>query len=90
MDEYLVKMKNLVDRLKLAGSPISNLDLIIQTMNGLDSEYNPMVVKLVLPNSLLMHQHRVEIKTPAHEENVPNSPVLKMIKPLLLMVQMNI
>jgi hypothetical protein len=52
MEEYLVKMKNLADKLKLAGSPISNSDLIIQTLNGLDSEYNPMVVKLSDQTSL--------------------------------------
>nr|KYP31890.1 hypothetical protein KK1_047566 [Cajanus cajan] len=52
MEEYLAKMKNLADKLKLAGSPISNSDLIIQTLNGLDSEYNPMVVKLSDQTSL--------------------------------------
>ncbi|WVZ03181.1 hypothetical protein V8G54_023987 [Vigna mungo] len=46
MEQYLVKMKNLIDKLKLAGSPISNSNLVIQTLNGLDSDYNPMVVKL--------------------------------------------
>ncbi|GAU51268.1 hypothetical protein TSUD_412550 [Trifolium subterraneum] len=46
MEEYLIKMKNLSDKLKLAGSPISNSDLMIQTLNGLDAEYNPVVVKL--------------------------------------------
>lgn len=46
MEDYLIKMKNLADKLKLAGNPISNSDLIIQTLNGLDSEYNPIVVKL--------------------------------------------
>ncbi|PNY01489.1 copia-like polyprotein, partial [Trifolium pratense] len=46
MEEYLIKMKNLSDKLKLSGSPISNSDLMIQTLNGLDAEYNPVVVKL--------------------------------------------
>ena len=46
MHDYLSKMKNLIDKLKLAGNPILNSDLIIQTLNGLDSEYNPIVVKL--------------------------------------------
>jgi hypothetical protein len=46
MEQYLAKMKNLADKLKLAGSPISSSDLMIQTLNGLDSEYNPVVVKL--------------------------------------------
>ncbi|GAU35703.1 hypothetical protein TSUD_258780 [Trifolium subterraneum] len=46
MEQYLAKMKNLADKLKLAGSPISSSDLMIQTLNELDSEYNPVVVKL--------------------------------------------
>jgi len=46
MDQYLLKMKKFADTLKLAGSPIFNLDLMIQTLNGLDVDYNPVVVKL--------------------------------------------
>ncbi|CAJ2636423.1 unnamed protein product [Trifolium pratense] len=46
MEDYLMKMKDLADKLKMAGSPITNADLIIQTLNGLDSDYNPIVVKL--------------------------------------------
>lgn len=46
MEKYLIKMKTLADKLKLAGSPISNSDLVIQTLNGLDAQYNPVVVKL--------------------------------------------
>lgn len=41
-----MKMKDLADKLKMAGSPISNVDLVIQTLNGLDADYNPVVVKL--------------------------------------------
>ncbi|KAK7310687.1 hypothetical protein RJT34_08347 [Clitoria ternatea] len=40
------KMKTLADNLKLAGSPVSTSDLIIRTLAGLDSEYNPIVVQL--------------------------------------------
>jgi len=46
MEDYLMKMKDLADKLKMAGSPISNADLVIQTLNGLDVDYNPVVVKL--------------------------------------------
>jgi len=46
MEQYLGKMKNLVDKLKLVGSHISNSELTIQILNGLDSDYNPMVVEL--------------------------------------------
>lgn len=46
MHDYLSKMKNLADKLKLARNPILNLDIIIQTLNGLDFKYNPVMVKL--------------------------------------------
>jgi len=46
-EEYLVKMENLANKLKLAINPIFNSNLIIQTLNGLDCEYNiPIMVKL--------------------------------------------
>ena len=46
MDPYLLKMMNFAHKLKMAGSLISNSDLMIQTLNGLDADYNPVVVKL--------------------------------------------
>lgn len=46
MTEYLAKMKSISDNMLLSGSPISNSDLIIQTLTGLDSEYNPIFVQL--------------------------------------------
>jgi histone deacetylase 1/2 len=52
MEEYLTKMKKLSDKLKLAGNPISMSDLTIQTLNGLDADYNPIVVKLSDQESL--------------------------------------
>lgn len=44
--EYLAKMKSLSYNLFLAGSPISSEDLVIQTLAGLDNEYNAIVVQL--------------------------------------------
>lgn len=46
MIDYLSKMKSISDNLLLTGSPISNSDLITQTLSGLDIEYNPKVVQL--------------------------------------------
>lgn len=37
MEDYLIKMKNLADNLKLVGNPVSTSDLFIETLNGLDS-----------------------------------------------------
>nr|KYP72245.1 hypothetical protein KK1_004833 [Cajanus cajan] len=44
--EYLIKMRNLADNLKLVESPISTSDLIVQTLFGLDNGYNAIVIKL--------------------------------------------
>lgn len=69
MHDYLFKMKNLADKLKLEGNLILNSDLIIQTLNGLDFEYNPVVVKLSdqinlswidLQSQLLSFESRIE------------------------------
>lgn len=46
MTEYLAKMKSIFANLILAGSPISISDLIMQTLVGLDAEFNPIVVQL--------------------------------------------
>ncbi|KAK4283653.1 hypothetical protein QN277_000581 [Acacia crassicarpa] len=47
MEDYLNKMKNLSDELALAGSPVAIDDLILNTLNGLDTEYNLIIVKLI-------------------------------------------
>lgn len=52
MQDYLTKMKNIHDKLKIAGNLIHNSNLIIQTLNGLDFEYKPVVVKLSYQNNL--------------------------------------
>lgn len=46
MVEYLTKMKSISNNLLLVDCPISIDDLITQTLAGLDSEYNPIVVQL--------------------------------------------
>ncbi|KAI5432726.1 hypothetical protein KIW84_020142 [Lathyrus oleraceus] len=69
MEDYLIKMKNLVDKLKFAGNPILTSDLTIQTLNDLDSGYNLVVIKLsdqttlnwvYLQAQLLTFESRVE------------------------------
>ncbi|KAK4279180.1 hypothetical protein QN277_016927 [Acacia crassicarpa] len=47
MDDYSPKMKNIVDQLALADASISNDELILHTLNGLDAEYNAIVVKSI-------------------------------------------
>jgi len=48
MDQYFLKMNNFANKLKLAESSISNSDLMIQTLKGLNTNYddNLVVVKL--------------------------------------------
>ncbi|KAK4252585.1 hypothetical protein QN277_014565 [Acacia crassicarpa] len=47
MEEFLTKMKNIADHLTLAGATVSFDELIIHTLNGLNHEYNAIVVKLI-------------------------------------------
>ncbi|XP_050907340.1 uncharacterized protein LOC127120822 isoform X3 [Lathyrus oleraceus] len=68
MEEYLVKMKNLGDKLKLAGAPMSNFDLTIQTLKDLDLDYNSVVVKLSdqinLSTGPVKHEYSILDKVP--------------------------
>lgn len=69
MSDYLAKMKNISDNLLLAGCMVSSKDLITQTLAGLDSDYNPIVVQLSdkhdlswvdLQSALLTYEIRLE------------------------------
>ncbi|KAK4285326.1 hypothetical protein QN277_002037 [Acacia crassicarpa] len=46
MRDYLSKVKSISDNLNLAGSPLSLIDLVTQTLAGLDTEYTQIVVIL--------------------------------------------
>ncbi|KAK4280892.1 hypothetical protein QN277_012451 [Acacia crassicarpa] len=52
MEEYITRMKGFADELALPGSPIAMDDLVLHTLNGLDGEYNAIVVKLIDKTSL--------------------------------------
>lgn len=43
MEEYLNKIKSIFDCLALAESPVSQSDLILQTLSGLNAEYTPII-----------------------------------------------
>ncbi|KAK9110858.1 hypothetical protein Sjap_018918 [Stephania japonica] len=43
MSEYLLKMKEMADFLATAGSPVSDDDLVSNTLTGLDGEYLPII-----------------------------------------------
>ncbi|KAK4253216.1 hypothetical protein QN277_010546 [Acacia crassicarpa] len=46
-EDYLSKIKKFSDELALASSSVATDDFILHTLNGLDFEYNAIVVKLV-------------------------------------------
>ncbi|KAI5440088.1 hypothetical protein KIW84_025444 [Lathyrus oleraceus] len=77
MEEYLVKMKNLGDKLKLAGAPMSNFDLTIQTLKDLDLDYNSVVVKLSdqinLSTGPVKHEYSILDKVPVPGTHTPGS-----------------
>lgn len=50
MEDYLGRMKNIADQLALAGAAISTEELVMHTLNGLDADYNAIVVKLIDQN----------------------------------------
>nr|KYP38146.1 hypothetical protein KK1_040630 [Cajanus cajan] len=60
-EEYLTKMKEIADNLALAGSSVSIMDLITQTLAGLDNEYNPIVVKLSNKENLTWVEMQAQI-----------------------------
>lgn len=47
MEDYLSILNSIVDNLLLAGCPVSTSDLMTQALDGLDVEYNPIVVQLI-------------------------------------------
>ncbi|KAK4258297.1 hypothetical protein QN277_007758 [Acacia crassicarpa] len=46
MNDYLMMMKTTGDHLALVGAPMSTDELVLHTLNGLDVDYNHIVVKL--------------------------------------------
>lgn len=59
MEEYLNKMKQPADNLKLAGSPPSLSDLFSQILADLDSEYTPIVITLLDKQELTWIQFKL-------------------------------
>ncbi|KAK4285251.1 hypothetical protein QN277_001978 [Acacia crassicarpa] len=47
MEKFLNNMKTISDQLAFAGAPLPHDELVFHTLNGLDAEYNAIVVKLL-------------------------------------------
>ncbi|KAJ4711692.1 Retrovirus-related Pol polyprotein from transposon TNT 1-94 [Melia azedarach] len=70
MNEYYLKMKSLVEDLRCAGNHVTDGELILFLMEGLGSEYDPVVVNITsrpekIPlqevySMLISHERRVE------------------------------
>lgn len=70
MTKYFTKLKTVIDGLALAGSPVSDIDLITHLITGLDHYYYPVVVYIEANMSnmdlseaysmLLTHEARLE------------------------------
>uniref|UniRef100_A0A803PB16 Reverse transcriptase Ty1/copia-type domain-containing protein n=1 Tax=Cannabis sativa TaxID=3483 RepID=A0A803PB16_CANSA len=70
IDEYLLKMKNLVDGLRAAGNPITYDQLILYVLTSLGPEYEAMVVNLTSRENLtlqevqfLLQNHEIRIES---------------------------
>ncbi|KAK4253452.1 hypothetical protein QN277_010122 [Acacia crassicarpa] len=86
VEEYLTKMKNLADNLAMAGSPISEADLVTQTLAGLDAEYTPVVLYLFDKESITWieaHSRLLSFERHLEHLNNVNSISLKNPRPML-------
>lgn len=63
MEDYLNKMKQISDNLRLAGSPLTLYDLFSQILAGLDSEYTPVVMTLLDKKELTWIQFQTTLLT---------------------------
>lgn len=57
------KIKGLADNLDLAGSPLSNEDLVTETLVGLDVEYGPLVVQLAEKDNISWSELQTSLMT---------------------------
>ncbi|KAF7842346.1 uncharacterized protein G2W53_004644 [Senna tora] len=89
MDECLAKMKNIADQLAITGAPLPTEDLILHTLDGLDIEYNPVVVKLAdqdnlswvsLQSQLMSYESRMEKLTRISNLNIQASANAQLYK----------
>ncbi|KAH9648420.1 retrovirus-related pol polyprotein from transposon RE1 [Citrus sinensis] len=75
MTEYFTKLRTISDGLALAGSPLSNIDLITHLITGLDHSYYPVVV-YIEANMLTMDLSEAYAMLLTHEARLENSKIV--------------
>ncbi|GAY56084.1 hypothetical protein CUMW_169100 [Citrus unshiu] len=73
--EYFTKLRTISDGLALAGSPLSNIDLITHLITGLDHSYYPVVV-YIEANMLTMDLSEAYAMLLTHEARLENSKIV--------------
>jgi hypothetical protein len=90
MQNYLDQKKSIADRLRLIGSPVSEADLQLYILHGLNIEYDPLIVSLNAKSDavpfnesaglLLTHEQRIQ----KHALITASTPSSVIIPPSLL------
>ncbi|XP_024039589.1 uncharacterized protein LOC112098179 [Citrus clementina] len=75
MTEYFIKLRTISDGLALAGSPLSNTDLITHLITGLDHSYYPVVV-YIEANMLTMDLSEAYAMLLTHEARLENNKIV--------------
>ena len=75
MTEYFTKLRTISDGLVLAGSPLSNTDLITYLISGLDHSYYPVVVYIEV-NMLTMDLSEAYAMLLKHEARLENNKIV--------------
>ncbi|KAH9682071.1 retrovirus-related pol polyprotein from transposon RE2 [Citrus sinensis] len=75
MTEYFTKLRTISDGLALAGSPLSNIDLITHLITGLDHSYY-LVVVYIEANMLTMDLSEAYAMLLTHEARLENSKIV--------------
>ena len=73
--EYFTKLRTINDGLALAGSPLSNTDLITHLITGLDHSYYPVVI-YIKANMLTMDLSEAYSMLLMHEARRENSKLV--------------
>ena len=76
MTKYFTKLKTVTDNLALAGSPVSDIDVITHLITGLDHSYFPVVVHIEA-NMLNTDLSEAYAMLLTHEARLENSKFLE-------------
>ncbi|KAL5822979.1 hypothetical protein ACOSQ3_020938 [Xanthoceras sorbifolium] len=79
--DFILKIKEIGDGLRSAGEVVTNCDLLLNVLNGLGHDFDPVVVMITSQEStmtlyeaqymLMIHEQRIEHLNSAGQINVP-------------------